>query len=52
MTAVSVEDNLGNRFVTTKDFLKYAVPASIFSWLLIVTLAYKLIVFAVEIDKH
>jgi phosphate transporter len=52
MTAVSVEDNLGNRFVTTKDFLKYAVPASIFAWLLIVTLAYKLILFAVEIDKH
>jgi phosphate transporter len=52
MTAVSVEDNLGNRYLTTKDFLKFAIPASIFSWVVIVTLAYVLILEAVQMDEH
>lgn len=50
MTAVSVEDNLGNRFVTTSDFLKYAVPASIFSWGILVSLGYWLILVAVDME--
>lgn len=52
MTAVSVEDNLGNRFVTTSDFLKYAVPASIFSWGVLATMGYWLIGIAVEMDQE
>jgi di/tricarboxylate transporter len=51
MTAVAVEDNLGNRFLLTKDFLKYAVPASLFSWSVIVTMGYWLIAMSVQIDK-
>lgn len=51
MTAVSVEDNLGNRLVTTVDFLRYAVPASVFSLIVIVTFAYGLILLAVRIDQ-
>ena len=43
MTAISIEDNLGHRFLTTNDFIKYAIPASIFSWCIIVTLGYTLI---------
>eukprot|EP00523_Entomoneis_sp_CCMP467_P007249 CAMPEP_0168727390 /NCGR_PEP_ID=MMETSP0724-20121128/5154_1 /TAXON_ID=265536 /ORGANISM="Amphiprora sp., Strain CCMP467" /LENGTH=773 /DNA_ID=CAMNT_0008774223 /DNA_START=131 /DNA_END=2452 /DNA_ORIENTATION=- len=43
MTAVSVEDNLGNRFLPTRDFLKIAVPASIICWLIIITFGYALI---------
>jgi len=50
MTAVSVEDSLGNRFVNTYDFLKYAVPASLFSWLVLVSLGYWLIAIATEMD--
>ena len=50
MTAVSVEDNVGNRFLSTNDFIRYAVPASIFSWCVIVTLAYALIREAVALD--
>jgi di/tricarboxylate transporter len=49
MTAISVEDNLGNRFLTTKDFLKYALPASLFSWGVIATLGYWLIILAVNV---
>jgi di/tricarboxylate transporter len=48
MTAVSVEDQLGNRFVHTSDFIKYAVPASLFSWAVIVTLGYRLILIALD----
>ena len=51
MTAVSVEDSLGNRFVNTSDFLRYAVLASIFSWGVIVTMGYWLITIAVEMDQ-
>lgn len=51
MTAVSVEDSLGNRFVHTSDFIKYAVPASIFSWGVLVTLGYWLITIATDMDK-
>ena len=50
MCAVSVEDSLGNRFVNTSDFLKYAVPASLFSWVVLVTLGYWLITIAADID--
>jgi di/tricarboxylate transporter len=46
MTAVSQEDHLGNRLLTTNDFIKYAVPASIFSWVVIITLAFSLILVA------
>lgn len=45
----NVHRNLGNRFLTTKGFLKYAVPASIFSWAVIVTLACWLILVSVRI---
>jgi len=51
MTAVSVEDNLGNRFVNTNDFLKYAVPASLFSWCVLVSLGYWLITIAADMDN-
>ena len=47
MTAVSVEDNLGNRFLKTSDFLKIALPASILSWLVVISLGYVLILQAV-----
>ena len=50
MTAVGVEDHLGNRFIVTKDFLLYAVPASILSLFLIVTVGYQLIILAVEFE--
>lgn len=51
MTAVSVEDSLGNRFVNTSDFLRYAVLASVFSWGIIVTMGYWLITIAVEMER-
>ena len=51
MTAVSVEDSLGNRFVHTSDFLKYAVPASVFSWIVLVTMGYWLITIAVDMGR-
>jgi len=51
MTAVSVEDSLGNRYLTTKDFLKYALPASIFSLAVIDTLGYWLILVSVKIGQ-
>ena len=51
MTAVSVEDALGNRLVFTSDFLKYALPASLFSWGVLVTLGYKLILIALDFEK-
>lgn len=50
MTAVSVEDRLGNRYLSTVDFLKYAVPASMISLGVIVTFGYWLIKLAVRID--
>jgi phosphate transporter len=49
MTAVSVEDRLGNRYLTTRDFIKYAIPASLISWAVIVTLGYWLVSLAVQI---
>jgi phosphate transporter len=52
MTAVNVEDNLGNRYLATSDFLKYAVPASLISLALILTLGKWLIRLAVEIDGY
>ena len=51
MTAVSVEDSLGNRFVNTSDFLRYAVLASVFSWGIIVTMGYWLLTIAVEMER-
>jgi phosphate transporter len=48
MTAVSVEDQLGNRYLTTKDFLRYAIPASVISLLVIVTLGYWLVLIATQ----
>lgn len=48
MTAVSIEDSLGNRLVNTSDFLRYAVAASLFSWFVLITLGYWLITLAVE----
>lgn len=50
MTAVGIVDHLGNRFLTTKDFLKVALPASILAWMVIVTLGYALILLAVRMD--
>jgi phosphate transporter len=47
MTAIGVEDKLGSRYLTTNDFLMYAVPASIFAWATVVTLAYGLMLLAV-----
>lgn len=51
MTAVSVEDRLGNRYLTTGDFIKYAIPASLISWAVIVTLGYWLVIMAVHIHR-
>jgi phosphate transporter len=51
MTAVSQEDHIGNRFLTTNDFLKYAVPASIFSWAVIVSIGFALILVAVHMES-
>lgn len=50
MTAIAMEDPLGNRYLTTGDFLKYALPASVMSLVVIVTLGYWLIGLAVDID--
>lgn len=47
MTAACQEDHLGKRILSTIDFLKYAVPASLMSWAVIVTFGYSLILFAV-----
>eukprot|EP00980_Cylindrotheca_fusiformis_P021246 scaffold8173_cov105-Cylindrotheca_fusiformis.AAC.2 len=44
MTATGVEDMLGRRYLRTRDFIMYAVPASFFAWLAIVTFAYGMIV--------
>jgi len=49
MTAVSIEDNLGNRFLSTKDFLKYALPASLLCFGVIVTFGYWLILLSMHI---
>lgn len=50
MTAISVEDSLGIRYLTTVDFLKYAVPASLISLAVILTMGKWLVRIAVEID--
>eukprot|EP00797_Seminavis_robusta_P037521 Sro994_g229040.2 (634) ;mRNA; f:18227-20128 len=50
MTAISVEDRLGNRYLTVRDFLQYALPASLLALMVVVTLGYWLVKVAVQID--
>jgi di/tricarboxylate transporter len=46
MTSISIEDSLGNRFLQTKDFLLYALPTSMFCFLILNTVGYVLILLA------
>jgi di/tricarboxylate transporter len=48
MTAVNIEDALGNRFLRTRDFLMVALPASAMSFVLIGTVGYTLIVWTIR----
>ncbi|PRP84675.1 hypothetical protein PROFUN_07925 [Planoprotostelium fungivorum] len=43
LNAAMLEDEVGRRYLTTMDFLKSGVPASILVWLIIITVGYGLI---------
>lgn len=42
MNAISQENELGKPYLTTKDFIRNGVPASIFSMLCVTTIGYGL----------
>lgn len=44
MTAKAQEDHTGKTHVTTMDFIKAGLPASLLAWVVIVTLGYGIMI--------